>query len=87
MKLNKEDKKLLLNWGYLNQDLNQIERATTKTAYFINDEKISTKKAIEILGREKYLSGVGRSAFHLTATRSNDDDNITIFFDSSKLFE
>ncbi len=86
MKLNKEDKELLIEWGYLDEDLDQIERATTKTVYEINDKKISAKKAIELLGREKYLSGIGRSAFHWSATRSNDN-NETVFFDSSKLFE
>ena len=86
MKLNKEDKALLKEWGHLESDLEQIEEATRKTKYELNDKNISTKKAIEILGREKYLSGISRSAFHWTALRSNDN-NESVFFNSSKLFE
>ena len=86
MKLTKEDKKLLKDWGYPDEDLAQIERATTKTIYLVNDEKISRDKAIEILGRETYLNGLSRSAFHWNCGRENTN-GVYVHFDSSKLFE
>jgi hypothetical protein len=48
-------------------------------------KKISQEKALEILGREEYLSGISRSAFHWSAVRDNNGE--TVYFDSSKLFE
>ena len=86
MKLKKEDIKILKSWGFPDSDMEQIERATTKTKYEMNNERISRTKTIEILDRETYLSGISRSAFHWSASRSNDN-NETVFFDSSKLFE
>ncbi|AMN31045.1 hypothetical protein BFS06_14595 [Clostridium perfringens] len=86
MKLKNDDKELLKTWGYCDKDIQQIEEATKKTIYIFGDKKISTKKAIEILGKEEYLSGISRSAFHFTSARSNKEGD-TVFFDSSKLFE
>lgn len=84
MKLLKEDKKMLLNWGYLEEDLKQIQRAINKTNYILTDKqtenKITSEKAKDILGTEKFLSGISRSAFHWSAMRDN------IYFDSRKLF-
>lgn len=86
MKLTSEDKKVLKKNRYLDQDMSQIEKATTKTTYEMNGEKISREKALEVLGREKYLSGISRSAFHWSAVRDNNNGE-TIYFNSSKLFE
>lgn len=86
MKLTKTDKELLIKWGNKEDDMQQIERATTKTTYELNDEKISCKRALEVLGREEYLSGISRSAFHYSALRNNDNGE-TVYFNSSKLFE
>jgi hypothetical protein len=86
MKLTKTDKELLTKWGCPKEDFKQIEKATTKTVYELNDEKISCEKAIEVLGREEFLSGISRSAFHWSSARNNDKGE-TVFFDSSKLFE
>lgn len=93
MKLTKEDKNLLSGWGYPEDDFEQIERALakTKTTYeLFNDEnnedkEISREEAIEILGRETYLSGIGRSAFHWSSVRENEEGQ-KVYFDSSKLF-
>lgn len=85
MKLTDKDKELLVKWGYVKEDFRQIEKATTKTIYELNDKKISCKKALEVLGREKYLSGISRSAFHYTAVRYNDNGD-EVYFNSSKLF-
>ena len=72
------------------EDKEQIKRASKLTDYtLINEddtkEKICRKKAIEILGKELYVSGLERSAFHWTAFRTKD--NIGVLFDSSKLFK
>ena len=79
MKLTETDKKQLKENGYVESDFPQIERAMqkSKTTYKVVDIKtgdkkiISREKAIEILGRETWLSGISRSAFHWTATRDN----------------
>lgn len=86
MKLTSKDKELLTKWGYRKEDFNQIERATTKTEYEINNERISLTEALNILGREAYLSGIARSAFHWTAYRENEKGQ-GVLFDSSKLFK
>ena len=86
MKLTSEDKKVLKENRYYDEDISQIEKAITKTVYEMNGEKISQKKALEILGRKEYLSGISRSAFHCSAVRNNSNGE-TVYFDSSKLFE
>lgn len=95
MKLTNEDRSLLLEWGHLHEDFDQIERAfgKTKTTYeqFVEGDKNSEKKitreeALELLGREVYLSGISRSAFHWSAVRTNEQGQ-SVYFDSSKLFQ
>ena len=86
MKLTKEDKELLLKWGHRKEDLNQIEKATTKTEYELEDEKITLTEVLQVLDRETYLSGISRSAFHWSACRENEKGQ-KIYFDSSKLFK
>ncbi|AAK79136.1 hypothetical protein BJV85_002835 [Clostridium acetobutylicum] len=44
-----------------------------------------TKKALEVLGRKTYLSGICRSAFYWSAVRNNNSEEV--YFDSSKLFK
>ena len=86
MKLTKEDKELLKNWGHEERDFNQIEEATIKTTYKTNRNKITANEALDILGRKVYLSGISRSAFHWSACRQNEKGQ-TVYFDSSKLFK
>lgn len=85
MKLTSEDKKMLTNWGHKSSDFKQIERATNKTKYELNGDRISLTEALGVLGRETYLSGISRSAFHWSACRENEKGQ-TVHFDSSKLF-
>jgi transposase len=88
MKLLNSDKEILREFGHDDKDIEQIERATGKTVYKINyKDKISTKHAIELLGRETFLSGISRSAFHYSALRNIENSKNVISFDSSKLFE
>lgn len=90
MKLIKKDKELLLKNGYTEEDFPQIETAMLKknTKYELNDKLISREEAIAILGREKYVSGISRSAFHWSAVRQvkEGSDKELIYFDSSNLF-
>ena len=85
MKLVKTDKELLTVWGYNDEDMEQIERATRKTVYELNNEKISIAMALEILGRREFLSGISRSAFHWSSSREGEGGEI-VSFDSSRLF-
>lgn len=88
MKLSDGDREYLKKCGYLEKDMGQIEAAIKKTVYRINGRKrITAKKACGLLGRETYLSGLSRSAFHWSAAREIDDSGDIVLFDSSKLFE
>lgn len=51
-----------------------------------NDKKVSRKYVLDNMDRETWLSGIGRAAFHWSATRETKDGK-TIFFDARKLFE
>ena len=85
MKLTIEDKKILADIGVSDRDFPQIERAMTKTDYKYNSRKISRDKAVELVGRRNYLSGLSRSAFHWTAVRETATGEC-VYFDSHKLF-
>lgn len=89
MKLTKIDMEQLLNWGHPEKDFHQIEMAmeTRYTTYKLNDKRISRKKAIELLGREKYLAGISRSAFHYSAAQHVKDSDDIVYFDSFALFK
>lgn len=93
MKLTNQDKEYLKKLGHTSEDFAQIEKATGKTTYTLCDEftgketLINTEKALELLGRETYLSGISRSAFHWSALRETKTYGISIYFDSSRLFK
>ena len=71
------------------EEKEQIKRALKCTKYKLCGDytttPISRKEAIEILGKEMFVSGLERSTFHWTAARTNEDK--TILFDSSSLFK
>lgn len=74
MKVCKEEKKMLIDWGYSEEDIEQINRLKYKfTLYNENGQikKITQKEAKQILNSEDFLTGIARSAFHLTASRGN----------------
>ena len=85
MRLTDSDKEYLKAWGYLEQDMKQIEEAMRKTVYKINQETDFRREGL--LGREAYLSGLSRSAFHWSASRDIGDSGNTVSFDSSSLFQ
>jgi len=90
--LNKEHQEIILNFGYLKQDLKQIEKALSKTDFELStpeknqDKKITINKAVKILGEELFLSGMCRSSFHYSAVRENRRGQ-KVYFNSSRLFE
>ena len=93
MKLKNKEKNYLLSIGYTENDFEQIGNIAKYTKYEMftkEDESIVTtitqKKTIELLGRNTFLSGLGRTAFHRLAVRYNDEDTICVVFDSSKFF-
>lgn len=88
MKLEPKDKTLLLRWGHQAADFPQIEAAllAKNTKYTLDGHTISQAAAIALLGREQFLSGISRSAFHTTAARETEAGKI-VLFDSSHLFK
>lgn len=94
MKLTNKDKEHLLSIGYLNEDLPVIEFTIKRMRYemFFTTKKVipairlSQKQVIAMLGRETFLSGVGRATFHNSAVRSNEGlPNVAIYFERKKL--
>jgi hypothetical protein len=85
--LTKQDKQILLDSGHKEEDLEQIQQAADKrkTTYTIDGKDATREDVIKLLGREKYLHGLSRSAFHHTASQKQDGKEVG--FDSSKLFE
>ena len=81
MKLGKEEKELLRSLDCQERDFAQIERAlrVSMTTYKLGNKRISRERAIELLGKRVFLSGVARSAFHGTATRETADGKIVVF--------
>ena len=98
MEFTEEDKKYLLEKIYggvkqtFEEDLRQIEDAADVTTYTLfkgdkEEGRISRKKAIELCGREKWLSGLSRAAFHWTAMREvKGKEGQYVDFDARRLF-
>ena len=94
MKLTNKDKKYLLSIGYTESDFEQIGNIAKYTKYEMftkEDESIVTtitqRECIKLLGRNTFLSGLGRTAFHRSAVRFNDDDTIYVIFEDKKYFK
>lgn len=98
MKLTNKDKKYLLSIGYKNEDFTAIEDATKNIKYELFFTKfalisisaspkinISQKQVIGVLGRETFLSGIGRATFHNSAVRYIEGlPNVAIYFERKK---
>ena len=91
MKLTKEDKQILLNIGYPEEDFQQIEEVSKVTIYEEYDGKkrkrISAKRVVELVGREKLLAGLARSSFHGSGSVVLEDGKTEIYIDSYKIFK
>lgn len=88
MKLTKKDKEILLNSGISEDDFPQIEAASTgrNTIYEVDDRRISREQAIALLGRQNFLFGLARSAFHRSACQDTTDGK-EVLFDSGNFFK
>ena len=93
MKLTNKDKKYLLSIGYTENDFEQISNIAKYTKYEMftkEDESIVTRitqrECIKLIGRNTFLSGLGRTAFHRSAVRYNDEGTIYVGFDCDKFF-
>lgn len=72
--LTEEDKKILLDIGYLEKDFEWIEEAANLSIYELDGERsVSWKEACDALGRKTFLSGIGRSTFHWDSGRDGVD--------------
>ena len=92
MKLTQEDQQLLKEIGHLDDDFPQIKLAMQNryTKYRYQNKYISRERAIQLLGRRKYICGLSRSAFHWSAAQvvgacNNPEDGV-VYFDSRNLF-
>ena len=88
MKLTETEREMFREQGYSDQNIDQIERALqrSKTTYFMGATGVSREEAINLLGRETFLSGIARSAFHCTATRKTKNGKV-VYFNSTNLFK
>ena len=84
--LTAKDKKILLSVGYLNEDMEQIEIEANVCRYIRNKKgheyEIERDEAIRALGREGWLYGIGRTAFHWSTSRECLRGKDTISFES-----
>lgn len=91
MKLTNKDKKYLISIGYNTEDFSVIEETTKHIKYELlpngNKSKyafrLNQKKVIEILGRDVFISGLGRATFHWSAVRYTETQQgnvISIYF-------
>jgi hypothetical protein len=91
MKLTNKDKKYLISIGYNTEDFSVIEETTKHIKYELlpngNKSKytfrLNQKEVIEILGRDVFISGLGRATFHGSAVRYTETQQgnvISIYF-------
>ena len=86
MKLTNKDKKYLIRIGYNTEDFSLIEETTKHIKYELLPNgnkskrvfKLGQKKVIEILGRDAFISGLGRATFHWSAVRYTETQQGTI---------
>lgn len=86
-KLNDKQKKVLLDWGYREDEITQMEECVNcGTITNENTHRVlSWKTALKRLGEKDFLSGIGRASFHWTAMRGEGD--VRIYFDFSNYFK
>ena len=90
MKMYDKDRQMLIKHGVPEEDFEQMVRASDATVYRLHtglkSEIIGLNKVIDYIGRSAYWLAIARSAFHYT-TICIIDDKAYISFDSSKLFK
>jgi hypothetical protein len=87
MTLSKKDKEQLLDWGYKPEDIPVIEGAINNGMEFItlfpngeNRNHITAEGAKRQLGTKEFLSGVGRSTFHSSCSRTNGKKAVYFYY-------
>lgn len=81
-KLTRKDMAVLRSCGYDRREYKQIEVCANICIYTDNNgHTMSYKDAIEILGREQFLSGISRAAFHWSSYREENASGV--YFDCS----
>lgn len=89
MKLNKNEEKILIDWGCTLEDIKQIKRLRYKFTLCSkdgNEEKISIEKAKKNLSEKDFLSGIERAAFHRTSYRETINKKYQGILIESNLF-
>ena len=84
-KLTEEDMEMLKKWGYRDDDIESIQQCFDDDGFDMRDRfnrKIDAETAINMLGQEEFLSGIGRSCFHWSAARGSGQK--TVEFDTSE---
>lgn len=84
MKLTNKDKNYLLSVGYIDEDFAVIENTSIRYELIINDVsiKINQKEIVKILGRNNFLTGIGRATFHNSAMRHIESiPNVFVYFE------
>ena len=88
--LTKEDRELLQSMGYSRNDVIQINYVVTRVEIRRVDgntpQAISSEDAKALLGQKLFLSGLGRSSFHYTATRTTPE-GISVQLDATHVFK
>lgn len=93
MLLEKKDIETLMGWGYRENDLHQIQKAIYLTVYekhkleepYDTVKHLTAAQAHRLLGNKAFLSGISRSAFHLSSDREYCK-RFGVSFDSSTMF-
>ena len=71
--LTEDDKKILLEYGSLEEDLDQIEWEANLCKYTLKTKStrriIDREEAIKLLGRKAWLTSIDRTTFHCSTTR------------------
>jgi hypothetical protein len=83
------DKERLTHNGYTAADFAQIEECANKSVYILDEgspevRSIRIEEALQLLGRELFLSAIGRSASHWTTSRETPDGRHTVSFESGR---
>lgn len=88
--LNRQERQILRTDGYSTSDIAEIIQVAGKIIITIPSEKhtatISHKQARDLLGTERFLSGIAWSTFNWAATRECPDGT-RIRFDASRIYE
>lgn len=83
-KLTEKDVEYLKECGYKDDDIKLIQQCLDDDGFMMTDrlnKRIDAETAIKMVGKEDFLSGLGRSCFHWSAMRGEGKN--TVDFDTS----